>query len=131
MVQRGLNFTLRKSTHTPVVALLAKLLLEVAQGEAVALHAPPVGDLLAAEEIRHHRLAAAAATAAAAAARSVAPCAFSHPGRRTDGEGERAGTSKDPHDGLKLLEKAETEKRDQQKAKSRVETHSSRTATEE
>lgn len=101
----------------------------MAQGEAVALHAPPVGDLLAAEEIRHHRLAAAAATAAAA--RSVAPCAFSHPGRRTDGERERAGTSKDPRDGLKLLEKAETEKRHQEKAKSRVETHSSRTATEE
>lgn len=72
----------------PVVALLAKLLLEVAQGETVALHAPPVGDLLVAEEIRHHRLAAAAA-----ATPSVAPCHFSHPERRTDGEVERAGTS--------------------------------------
>lgn len=47
------------SIYTPVVALLAELLLEVAQGETVALHGPPVGDLLATEEVRHHRLATA------------------------------------------------------------------------
>ena len=45
--------------YTPVVALLAELLLEVAQGETVALHGPPVGDLLTTEEIRHHCLATA------------------------------------------------------------------------
>lgn len=92
-LHRRLNLALRK-THTPVVALLAELLLEVAQGETVALHAPPVGDLLAAEEIRHHRLAAADAdAAAAAAATSVAPRHLSHPARRRDAEVERAGMS--------------------------------------
>ena len=45
--------------YTPVVALLAELLLEVAKGETVALHGPPVGDLLATEEICHHCLATA------------------------------------------------------------------------
>lgn len=45
--------------HTPVVALLAELLLEVTQGQAVALHGPPVRDLLTAEEICHHRLTTA------------------------------------------------------------------------
>lgn len=45
--------------HTPVVALLAQLLLEVTQGQTVALHGPPVRDLLAAEEVRHHCLATA------------------------------------------------------------------------
>lgn len=45
--------------HAPVVALFAELLLEVAQGETVAAHGPPVRDLLAAEEIRHHGLGAA------------------------------------------------------------------------
>lgn len=49
----------RPSAHTPVVALLAELLLEVAQSETVALHGPSVGNLLAAEEIGHHRLTAA------------------------------------------------------------------------
>lgn len=63
----------RSHKHTPVVALLAELLLEVAQGETVALHAPPVGDFLTAEEVRHHRLAAS---------HSEASRAFSHPGRR-------------------------------------------------
>ena len=43
--------------YTPVVALLAELLLEVSQGERVAVHVPPVGDLLTTEEIRHHCLA--------------------------------------------------------------------------
>lgn len=51
---------------TPVVALLAKLLLEVTQGETVALHGPPVRDLLAAEEVRHHRLATACPVASRA-----------------------------------------------------------------
>lgn len=45
--------------HPPVVALFAELLLEVAQGETVAAHGPPVRDLLAAEEIRDHGLAGA------------------------------------------------------------------------
>lgn len=52
--------------HPPVVALFAQLLLEVAQGETVAAHAPPVRDLLAAEEIRHHGLGAARPVAAGA-----------------------------------------------------------------
>lgn len=52
--------------HPPVVALFAQLLLEVAQGETVAAHAPPVRDLLAAEEIRHHGLGAARPVAAEA-----------------------------------------------------------------
>lgn len=49
----------RSPLHPPVVALFAELLLEVAQGETVAVHGPPVRDLLAAEEIRHHGLGAA------------------------------------------------------------------------
>jgi len=44
------------SFYTPVVALLAELLFEVAQGETVALHGPPVRNLLATEKIRHHSL---------------------------------------------------------------------------
>lgn len=42
--------------HTPVVAFFAELLLEVTQGETMAVHSPPVGDFLTTEEIRHHRL---------------------------------------------------------------------------
>lgn len=75
--------------YIPVAALLAELLLEVAQGETVALHGPPVGDLLAAEEIRHHRLAPAAA------AHHVASCAFFtllHPEiRQREGRVRRSG----------------------------------------
>lgn len=50
------NIIANEQTHTPVVALLAELLLEVTQGETVALHGPPVGDLLTTEEICHHCL---------------------------------------------------------------------------
>lgn len=38
----------------PVVAFLAELLFEVAQGEAVCLHHAPVGDLLTTEEVCDH-----------------------------------------------------------------------------
>ena len=57
--RRWQNVRFHFDLYTPVVALLAELLLEVAQGETVALHGPPVGDLLTTEEIRHHCLATA------------------------------------------------------------------------
>lgn len=57
----------RKSPlDAPVVALFAKLLLEVAQGETMAAHGPPVGDLLGTEEVCHHGLAAAGTLASEA-----------------------------------------------------------------
>lgn len=43
-------------TCLPVVAFLAKLLLEVTQGEAVGLHHAAVGNLLATEEVGDHQL---------------------------------------------------------------------------
>lgn len=52
--------------HPPVVALFAELLLEVAQGQTMAAHGPPVRDLLAAEEIRDHGLTAGRAVASQA-----------------------------------------------------------------
>jgi len=43
-------------SYLPVVSLLAQLLLEVSQGEAVRLHHAAVRNLLPAEEVGDHQL---------------------------------------------------------------------------
>lgn len=43
--------------RSPVVSLFAELLLKVAQGQALGLQHPPVGDLLPTEEVSDHQLA--------------------------------------------------------------------------
>lgn len=43
-------------SYLPVVAFLAKLFLEVSQGEAVGLHHAAIRNLLTAEEVGDHQL---------------------------------------------------------------------------
>lgn len=48
--------TVVSGSYLPVVAFLAKLFLEVSQGEAVGLHHTAIRNLLTTEEVRDHKL---------------------------------------------------------------------------